>query len=171
VKELQKQFNLNLIEIDLSRTYHQFVSAINLKNQAALNNLKVRMRMSCLYAIAQQEHCLVLGTTNADEYYLGYFTKFGDIACDLASIISLNKMEVYQAAEILNIPRIITKRKPTASLYLNQSDEEEIGLPYEKIDDYLYKNKGSEKTGKLIKEYHSKNSHKFKQIITPIKFK
>jgi NAD+ synthase len=65
---------------------------------------------------------------------LGYCTKFGDNAADLQPLLHLFKTEVYAIAQELGIPESIIKKTPSAGLWEGQSDEEEIGLSYEKID-------------------------------------
>jgi NAD+ synthase len=65
---------------------------------------------------------------------LGYCTKYGDNAADLQPILHLYKTEIYEYAKELGIPESIMKKAPSAGLWEGQSDEEEIGLSYEKID-------------------------------------
>jgi len=60
-----------------------------------------RARMIMIYDLAQERGGLVLGTENRSEYYLGYFTRFGDAASDVEPIWDLYKTEVKVAAEIM----------------------------------------------------------------------
>ncbi|MBR1610676.1 MAG: NAD(+) synthase, partial [Methanobrevibacter sp.] len=69
---------------------------------------------------------------------IGYFTKFGDGACDIEPIGDLYKTDVYKLSESLNIPQEIIDKPPRAGLWSNQTDEEEIGMTYELIDQILY---------------------------------
>ena len=82
--------------------------------------------MVTLYAIAQKENSLVVGTDNLDERYVGYFTKFGDGAADILPIAKLTKGEVYQAAKMLGVIKEIINRAPSAGLFINQKDEDEL---------------------------------------------
>ena len=50
--------------------------------------------MSSLYALSEENKTLVLGTDNFDEYYLGFFTKFGDGGCDLLPFANIKKHDV-----------------------------------------------------------------------------
>ena len=93
--------------------------------------------MTTLYSMAQTHNYLVLGTDNADEWHIGYFTKFGDGGVDLLPIVHLLKREVREGAKLLGVPNSIINRAPTASLWENQTDEAEIGFGYDLIDDYL----------------------------------
>ena len=68
---------------------------------------------------------------------LGYCTKYGDNAADLQPLLHLYKTEIYEYAKELGIPGSIMKKAPSAGLWEGQSDEEEIGLSYEKIDSSL----------------------------------
>jgi NAD+ synthase len=99
-----------------------------------LGNMMARIRMTVLYYHANREQKIVCGTSNRSEYLLGYCTKFGDNAADLQPLLHLYKTEVYVYAKELGIPESIIKKTPSAGLWEGQSDEEEIGLSYEKID-------------------------------------
>jgi len=99
-----------------------------------LGNLMARIRMAVLYYHANREQKIVCGTSNRSEYMLGYCTKYGDNAADLQPLLHLYKTEIYEYAKELGIPESIMKKAPSAGLWEGQSDEEEIGLSYEKID-------------------------------------
>jgi NAD+ synthase len=99
-----------------------------------LGNLMARIRMTILYYHANREQKIVCGTSNRSEYMLGYCTKYGDNAADLQPLLHLYKTEIYEYAKEMGIPESIMKKAPSAGLWEGQSDEEEIGLSYEKID-------------------------------------
>jgi NAD+ synthase len=99
-----------------------------------LGNLMARIRMSILYYHANRDQKIVCGTSNRSEYLLGYCTKYGDNAADLHPLLHLYKTEIYEYAKEMDIPESIMKKAPSAGLWEGQSDEEEIGLSYEKID-------------------------------------
>jgi NAD+ synthase len=90
--------------------------------------------MVSLYYYAGINKYLVAGTGNKTEISLGYFTKWGDGACDLLPIGDLYKNEVKILAAELKIPQEIIDRKPSAGLWKGQTDEGEIGLSYEDMD-------------------------------------
>jgi NAD+ synthase len=102
-----------------------------------LGNLMARMRMAVLYYHANRDNRLVCGTSNRSEYLLGYCTKFGDNSADIQPILHLYKSDVYIMAKELGIPEPIIKKVPSAGLWEGQSDEEEIGLSYDRIDTAL----------------------------------
>jgi NAD+ synthase len=99
-----------------------------------LGNLMARIRMTVLYYHANRDQKIVCGTSNRSEYLLGYCTKYGDNAADLQPLLHLYKTEIYEYAKEMEIPESIIKKAPSAGLWEGQSDEEEIGLSYEKID-------------------------------------
>ncbi|ALD66210.1 NAD(+) synthase [Spiroplasma cantharicola] len=139
--ELIEKFDLKNVSVDLSKTFNVLSDSLNdsgiKQSKIALANSKARLRMTTLYSMAQTHNYLVLGTDNADEWHIGYFTKFGDGGVDLLPIVHLLKREVREAAKILGVPQSIINRAPTASLWEDQTDESEIGFSYDLIDDYI----------------------------------
>jgi NAD+ synthase len=101
-------------------------------------NLAPRTRMLFCYAHSNLEDLIVLGTGNKTELLLGYFTKFGDGGVDFLPIGDLYKTQVLQLARYLKIPERIVNKPPSAGLWNGQTDEEEIGMSYEKIDRILF---------------------------------
>jgi len=63
-------------------------------------NIKARLRMICLYDLAQLHHGMVLSTDNRTEYLLGFWTLHGDVG-DYGMIQNLWKTEVYNLGEWL----------------------------------------------------------------------
>ena len=101
-------------------------------------NMKARARMCTIYDLAAKEHALVLGTGNKTELLLGYVTQFGDGACALEPLGCLYKSEVWKLAEMIGVPKNIIEKPPTADLWEDQTDEEELGLSYADADEILY---------------------------------
>ena len=79
-----------------------------------------------------------MGTSNESEMRIGYFTKFGDGACDISPLAGIYKTQVRQIARIINVPEKIIKRKPSAGLWEGQTDEAEIGMTYDVLDPVLF---------------------------------
>ncbi|RBQ22994.1 putative NH(3)-dependent NAD(+) synthetase [Candidatus Methanobinarius endosymbioticus] len=112
---------------------------INLsENKTAEGNVKARIRMIILYYFANLRNCLVAGTGNRSELLIGYFTKHGDGACDFEPIGDIYKTQLKKLAKDWNIPDEIINKPPRAGLWTNQTDEDEIGLSYEVLDELLY---------------------------------
>ena len=126
--------------------------------------------MSILYAVAQKERGLVIGTDNADERYVGYFTKHGDGACDILPIAHLIKGEVVEACKIYGIRDSLAERVPTAGLYEGQTDEKEMGVSYKDLDAFLLGADIPEAPKARIDYLHKISEHKRKDIPTPVEF-
>lgn len=124
-------------------------------------NVLPRIRMTYLYQYAQIHKLLVIGTGNLSERTIGYFTKWGDGGCDLNPIANITKKEVYILAKHLEIPDSIINKKPSAELWEGQTDEQEIGISYDKIDDYILKGTtGDINIDKIIEKKQQNSLHK-----------
>ena len=169
--KLAKHLDINYEVVDLTDAYHNLVEkyeATGIKlDLSTKGNLKARMRMATLYAFAQNKHGLVLGTDNKDERYTGYFTKFGDGGVDLLPIAHLLKREVVEACLLLGIPEDLAKRVPSAGLYQGQTDEKEMGITYNDLDDYLLGKEINEEAKARIERLHRISAHKREEIPTP----
>jgi NAD+ synthase len=106
----------------------------------AKGNVKARMRMVAQYEIAGLLGGLVLGTDHSAENVTGFYTKYGDGACDLVPLFGLNKRQVRELATRLGAPQKIIGKTPTADLETlapSKADEAALGLTYDQIDDFL----------------------------------
>ena len=173
-KKLCGKFNVDYNIIDLTKTYKKIIESIekNIKlSRETKNNIKSRLRMCTLYAISQEKKSIVVGTNNLDEIYTGFFTKFGDGACDIMPLSRLIKKEIYDIAKILGVNEEIIKKKPSSGLEKNSCDETELGFSYKKLDNYLLGKKIDNKFKKKIEEMHKISSHKRLKIPKPPSFK
>ncbi|MGL5640114.1 MAG: NAD(+) synthase [Mycoplasmoidaceae bacterium] len=160
----KSEFIYEIIDLNKSFNFLKEELKLNNINQA---NVKSRLRMISLYAKAQEKNYLVLGTTNYIEYKIGYFTKYGDGASDLAPLKNLLKKEIKEIAIHLGVPKEIIERAPSAGLYENQTDEDEIGLSYKVMDDYFSnKNISLEDKNKINLKVLNSN-HKREEIPYP----
>ena len=125
------------------------------------------MRMVALFAFAQEHSGLVLGTDNMDERYVGYFTKYGDGAADVLPIVYLTKNEVREAAELYGLSSLLANRTPSAGLFEGQTDENEMGVKYEDLDNYLLGGKIEKSVEDRIEYLHKISEHKRREIPTP----
>lgn len=126
--------------INIKNIVNEFEKILDFKiNKITKGNLMVRSRMVILYGIANAKNYLVLGTSNKTEFLVGYFTKWGDGASDIAPLLSLYKTEVRKIAKILKVPEKIVLKKPTAGLWKGQTDEDELGIEYDLLDKILYR--------------------------------
>lgn len=166
-----KDTQINSVVIDLTETHDVMYSHINKQLQIkgkstkksdrlADANLRARLRMSALYTLATHYNYLVVGTDNQSEWYTGYFTKYGDGGVDLLPIVDFTKTEVSEMARYLGVPNDIIDKDPSADLWEGQTDEEEMGITYVKIDAYLKGEHVPEQDRILIERMHKQTEHK-----------
>lgn len=132
-------------------------------------NVKARTRMVMQYHIAGILGGLVLGTDHSAENITGFFTKWGDGACDIAPLFGLSKRQVKQVATELGAPDQLIAKAPTADLEElspGKKDEDALGLSYEQLDDFLE----GKNTDKIVEEkviaIYLKTQHKRSPIPT-----
>lgn len=153
----------NVYEINIKPILDQYHSTIQPFSHSAISNLRhgnlmARTRMTILYDLAKANNTLVCGTENKTENLLGYFTLFGDQACDFAPIKHLYKTQVRALAQYLKIPKNIILKPPTAGLWSGQTDEKELGFTYQEADEILYLLFDKKmKVNELIKKGFAKN--------------
>ena len=122
--------------------------------------------MSSLYYFAQalgaknNKRYLVAGTGNKCEITIGYFTKWGDGACDFNPVADLTVTEIYDFLRFLNVPKSIIGKAPSAGLFEGQTDEIEMGITYRSIDEFLFTSKASEGNRTIIERFHQSSEHK-----------
>lgn len=126
-------------------------------------NIKARQRMIVQYAIAGDNQGVVLGSDHAAESVTGFYTKFGDGAADIMPLFRLNKRQGAELLKELDSPEHFYTKIPTADLQDNRpalSDEEELGVNYEHIDDYLEGKEVPESAKKRIEQLYLTSQHK-----------
>ena len=101
-------------------------------------NKMARERMSILYDLSAQYEALVIGTSNRTELLLGYGTQYGDSASAVNPLGDLYKTQVRQLAAYLGVPEPIITKPPSADLWEDQTDEDELGFNYLDVDRLLY---------------------------------
>nr|WP_305765091.1 ammonia-dependent NAD(+) synthetase [Alkalihalobacillus trypoxylicola] len=103
-------------------------------------NTKARERMKAQYDVGAHYGCLVVGTDHAAEAVTGFFTKYGDGACDIAPLFGLTKRQGKELLIHLNAPEKLYLKAPTADLEDDKPgipDEVALGITYDQLDDYL----------------------------------
>jgi len=135
---LVKKFKLNCKTKNITPLVNEFLKYCPVKpDKYALANIKARIRMILLFEYANMTKNLVCGTSNKSELLVGYFTKYGDGGVDIMPIGDLYKTQVWELAKKLNIPEEIISKPPTAGLWKDQYDEDELKLNYTTIDKIL----------------------------------
>ena len=162
-RALAEAYGIETRAVDLGKTRESLIAALGEAvelNDTALTNLAPRLRMTALYAVAAAENRLVAGTGNRSENYMGYFTKWGDGACDFNPIADLTASEVLAFLAYLQAPRRIIDKAPSAGLYDGQTDERDMGVSYRAIDEFILRGTGEEKDLAVIERYHARSEHK-----------
>ncbi|MDD2410262.1 MAG: NAD+ synthase [Candidatus Methanomethylophilaceae archaeon] len=139
-KELSQAWGTEFKIVDVQPAVDALTSVLLSDVQAPLErgNISARCRMIVLYNLAKKRNYLVAGTSNQSELMTGYFTKFGDGACDMTPLASTYKTEVKQIAAMIGIPQEIIDRPPSAGFWEGQTDESEMGISYDYLDAILY---------------------------------
>ncbi len=162
-RALAEQFNIQSHVIDLTELKRLAVKLIGEDFDlapGAIANIAPRLRMLTLFTIANSKNMLVVGTGNRSEIHLGYFTKWGDGAYDFNPISDLTVREVYEFLAYLDAPKNILTKAPTAGLFEGQTDEGDMGITYDSIDDYLLYGKATEEVKRIVDGYHARTEHK-----------
>lgn len=149
--EADAQAALKFVAADVERTFNVRAGVDGLESEfqeAAgtpisdfnKGNIKARMRMIAQYALAGEENLLVIGTDHGAESVTGFFTKFGDGGADLLPLFGLNKRQNRELLRHLGAAAQLWEKVPTADLLDGKplrTDEDELGISYKNIDDYL----------------------------------
>ncbi|CRM18317.1 MULTISPECIES: ammonia-dependent NAD(+) synthetase [Pseudomonas] len=133
-------------------------------------NVKARTRMIAQYAVANLHNGLVVGTDHGAEALMGFFTKFGDGACDLAPLSGLTKTQVRLLASALDAPANLVHKHPTADLEElapGKLDEAAYGCSYAEIDAYLMGEPVSEQVRAIVEGAYRKTAHKRALPVAP----
>jgi len=166
-------FQIPTITVDLDEIFAMFVRRLCGKeynpHEACLPiaNIKPRLRMTTLYYYAAERNSLVVGTGNRSEIMVGYYTKYGDGGADLLPIGNLVKWQVRELARYLGVPQEIIEKPPSAGLWLGQDDEEELGVTYQELDDYILNKNVPEDKARIIKSLIEKSQHKREMPLIP----
>lgn len=135
-----------------------------------MGNIKARQRMVAQFAVAGARGGLVIGTDQGAEAVMGFFTKFGDGACDLTPLEGLNKRQVRAMGKAMNAPSELIEKQPTAdleSLSPQKTDESAFGVSYDEIDDFLEGREVSGKAYETIFKAYFKTEHKRALPVAP----
>lgn len=135
--EVAENLALKTERVDISPMIDGFEEASGDVGRHRLGNVMARARMTILFDRSLKRNALVLGTSNKTELLLGYGTLHGDLASALNPIGDLYKTQVLALAEFLELPESVRKKPPSADLWPDQTDEDDLGFSYERIDRLL----------------------------------
>jgi len=159
-----RHFGIATASVDLGPVFDALLDQLGLtssglpESKLACANIKPRLRMTSLYAFANQMDYRVLGTGNASELAVGYFTKYGDGGVDLLPLGSVTKTRVRELARRLDVPPRIIDKPPSAGLWTGQTDEGEMGVTYAALDAYL--DGVDEAAGAIVDPMRAASEHK-----------
>ena len=162
-RTVAEQYDIETRMVDLTPVREALMTSLSAAtelNAAALTNLAPRLRMTSVYAVAASENRLVAGTGNRSELHMGYFTKWGDGAFDFNPIADLTATEVFEFLRWLTAPAAIINKAPSAGLFDGQTDEDEMGVTYAAIDNYILNGEVSERDKKILDRFHNRSEHK-----------
>ena len=129
-------------------------------NGAVYTNMPARVRMITLYNIAAMIGGRVINTGNKSEAFVGYTTKYGDLAGDYAVLRDYYVTEVYKIGDALNLPEYLVHKDPSDGMS-GKTDADNMGFSYEVLDDYLANGVvPSADVLKNILDRHARNRHK-----------
>ena len=140
-KAIATQFHLQTQVCDMTEVLESFYKGIpefDPADKLWKGNIKARTRMIYLYYNANNQRRIVCGSSDKSETMMGYFTKWGDAAADIAPIIDLYKTQVRKLAVHLGIPKEIALKPSTPALWPNQLAEAELEIKYESLDLILF---------------------------------
>ncbi|MFV0519851.1 MAG: NAD(+) synthase [Lachnospirales bacterium] len=166
-EQVCKDLGIPHITVNINDAYKGLVGNLpELNNKETSINIQPRLRMTVLYALAQEKGYLVCGTGNRSESYIGYCTKWGDTASDLNPIFSFNTEEVIAIGDYLGVTKSVVHKTPTDGLS-GKSDEEKIGFTYEELNSYIATGMITDSTKKeKIDKMHKTSRHKVEPIPT-----
>ena len=137
-RTIAEKFGIKTEHVDLGPVFDRLKESLPPAEGLAAANIKPRLRMTTLYFFANLHNYIVLGTDNKVELSVGYFTKYGDGGVDLLPIASLYKNEVRELGRLLGVPADIIAKSPSAGLWEDQTDEDELGITYDELDMILH---------------------------------
>ncbi len=152
--DIAERLGIEYKTVEINEIVNLFKEKLGEGGKLAEANLKPRIRMIINYYHANRMNRLVAGTGNKSELMIGYFTKYGDGGVDFLPIGDLYKTEVLELARYLGVPEKIIRKKPTAGLWIGQTDEDEIGMSYTELDKIL----------EAIEKGEKRNDEKFERV-------
>ncbi|MHA1626931.1 MAG: NAD+ synthase, partial [Candidatus Asgardarchaeia archaeon] len=135
--KVAEMLGVDVEEFKIAPMVKAFKKVLKVKDKIALGNIMARIRMVILYNEARRKKALVVGTGNRTEILVGYFTKYGDGGVDILPIGCLYKTQVRQMARYLGVPEGIIKKPPSPGFWAGHTDEGELGMKYELLDQIL----------------------------------
>ena len=161
--------------VDLTTTFDQVCKdyPVEIQDELTMANVRARLRMTTLYALAGHHKYLVAGTGNkVEDFGVGFFTKYGDGGVDLSPIADLMKSQVFEIAKELGVIQEIQSAKPTDGLWGDdRSDEDQLGASYPELEwamefegDETLLTKRQQEVLTIFRKLNKANQHKMNPI-------
>ena len=164
--EVCKYIGIRYITVNIAPAVEALKKEIGFElSSQSETNLPARVRMTTLYAISQSNNGRVVGTCNASENYVGYFTRYGDGASDVEPIGNLTVSEVIEIGDFLGLPYHLVHKTPDDGLPNSNTDEEKFGFTYSELDKYI--REGVEPEGMCNNDQSVTKLDKIKPLYNP----
>ena len=139
-KQLVEHLGIDSVVINIKDAYEGMVSEL-MKNFDAFEgqakvNLPPRLRMAALYAVSQTVNGRVANTCNLSEDWVGYSTRYGDMAGDFSPLSHLTVQEVKAVGRECGLPSLFVDKVPIDGL-CGYTDEDNLGFTYAVLDKYI----------------------------------
>lgn len=162
--EICEYLGIEYKTVNINDMYADFLTNLRLAgvqtSDHTRTNIPPRIRMTTLYAIGQELGYRVVGTGNASEAYVGYFTKWGDGACDFNPIGNLTTEQVVAIGDELGLPYDLVHKTPADGL-CGKTDEDNLGYSYADVNAVMdYGSCGDEEIDKKISKAYIYSQHK-----------
>ena len=166
-----RHFNINIGDA-YNHLIADFMNTNLNVNSQIETNTPARIRMTTLYMVAAAIGGRVINTGNASELYVGYTTKYGDLAGDFAIFKDYYVREILEIGDNLDeIPSRLVHKAPGDGMS-GKTDEDNTGIPYDVLDAYLLDEVIPEyDILRKIEERHDRNIHKRDICIPYIRIK
>ncbi|RZA29355.1 MAG: ammonia-dependent NAD(+) synthetase, partial [Proteobacteria bacterium] len=161
--DVEETVNIASAVQGLAQQTTQLQELSDARRDFVMGNVKARVRMVAQYTIANANNGLVIGTDHAAEAVMGFFTKFGDGACDLTPLSGLVKNQVRAIARRLGAPDNLVMKVPTADLEElrpGKPDEDAHGVSYKQIDAFLHGEPVGDEAYAIIVKAYDQTRHK-----------
>lgn len=158
---------------DLTPTFRQFEKVFPAGSPLAFANSRSRLRMICLYQIAQDHSGIVVGTGNrVEDFGVGFYTKYGDGGVDISPIGDCMKTQVWAMGRELGVLEAIITAAPTDGLWDDgRTDESQLGMTYPELETMMQLDAegfdpapGDRAKLRRYREIRARNLHKMQPI-------
>ena len=116
--------------------------------------------MTILYAVAAIVGGRVANTCNRSEDYVGYSTKYGDLAGDFGVLNHYCVSQIIEIGDYLDLPEELIHKTPSDGM-CGKTDEDNLGFSYKELDAFILKGiiPKYDKYKNIMEKYNN-NKHK-----------